>query len=139
MNTKSFARKWSNRFLRYTGASGARSHTVNKWCAELSKESANCNWVRIIIHTWHNEPFQVLEHTEPVIKWLESSCMHPAFVKPRAKLDVQAGVQVWLSHQEDVAALCVCVNDHVFNMRHMEADLAVQNWRDSLSPLMRGL
>lgn len=134
MTSKNFARKWSIRFLRYSGAKIPKPHTLNKWCREFSKDTAHCNWVRLVIYTWNQKSFNHMEDVEPVISWLESACMHPSFVKTRAHLDFNAGLQVWFSHQEDVIAFTVCAADAIRGQRHLVHADAMINLRESFTP-----
>lgn len=128
MKYKSFARKWSERFLKYKGGKMPRRIKPEDWCQELRKESAHCGWVRLVICTWDKTPFKDEQSLDPLIQWLEHTCMHPAFVKHRAFNSVSVGVQVWLSHQEDVAAFAVCVPDAVVHQRYMTEAQAQVDW-----------
>lgn len=124
MKYKSFARKWSSRFLRYRG----KAKDATLWCTQLCSESQSCNWVRLIVPKWDHMSFSDLHSTQGVVSWLEGACMHPAFVKQRKWNDLSTGVQVWLSHQEDVAAFFVCVPDAVQNQRYFTCGDAQQDW-----------
>jgi hypothetical protein len=128
MRYQSFVRKWSSRFLRYTGHKLPRAHTAVSWCDQLEKDTAHCNWVRLIVPQWQGGSFEQDQQVQPLIEWLEQTCMHPCFVKLRAKNTLHAGVQVWLSHQEDVAAFQICEPTQAVNIRYVPLPQAREDW-----------
>lgn len=125
----SFAEKWSNRFLRYRGSKYPSVDTRDAWCEELSEQTVQCGWIRVVLTQWQQAPLRTLQDAHSCVRWLDMYTAHPSFVKTRSQLDVGGGIQFWFSHQEDLACFRICCFDPIINIRCLSPVQAQQDWR----------
>ena len=108
MNKTSFPKKWSTFFNNWK-FNKTRYKKIPKILDTLYQSSTTGSWYRVI---FPNEPFD----NSTFVSWLEGTLTHPGFIKKRNP-GTNSGIQLWVSHRDDLAAMFLYLENHSYNIR----------------------